>query len=145
MTAESRQLPGYPGPLYLAKGTVLTAASDTSLEGLVHWRAPFTSGFRAVVSRGTAIEVEESTRPGARVTYCKLVDSTLEPMLVGARDLNSPKYDGYTILLPHGRVGKIWVPTDPNTAADRRDGPRAGQTRGGDRREQARSSRAGDR
>ena len=109
MAARSQELPGHPGPLYLAKGTVLRASCETTLEGLVHWQAAFTSGFSGVVPPGTAIEVVESTRAGARATYCQLVDPTLEALLVEARDRNSPKYDGYSIVLPHGRVGEVWM------------------------------------
>jgi hypothetical protein len=99
-----------PNDIHLVNGTILQAIRDTEVTGLVHWRAPMTSGFEGVVPAGTLVEALQDPRPHATATYFRpLKYEELESTLIPERDRTADKYDGYTIVLRHAALGDSWL------------------------------------
>jgi len=69
------------------------------LAGLVHWRAPLTTGFECTITPPTVLVVAGDPMPGARAADCVGEDPTLEAMIVPDADRLSEKYAGYSLVV----------------------------------------------
>ena len=85
----------------LAKaGKRFRAKQAVDVRGLIHWRAPLTSGFVCTVPEGIVVVVDQDAPASATAALCVPEDSELESALVPSRDRTDPKYDGYHLLVP---------------------------------------------
>jgi hypothetical protein len=76
------------------------------VEGLVHWRAPLTTGFSGTLPAGsvvTAVNDVPSGRHAFQATPERYAE--IEALLVPSEDREDPHYDGYHLVLPIAAVG----------------------------------------
>ena len=89
------------------KGDRFEAMADFKTHGMTHWKAPFTGGFQCVVPKGTILVADYDSpklSTGFGVTPENYAE--LEIRLVPEEDRSAQKYNGYSLSLRYGLIGK---------------------------------------
>ena len=88
-------------------GTRFRVVVEREMSVLVHWKAPLTSGFRCVPATGTVLVAVHDQVKGAPAFYCRPDDYIgFEESHVPPEDRESPKYDGYSVVVEASEVGR---------------------------------------
>ena len=91
------------------EGQLLESTDDVEVSGLVHWRAPFTSGFKGRLPKRVVVSVSRVPPAGATLVACHPRDyEAVQRLVIDEDDWKSAKYNGYTLLIPIVDVGTLW-------------------------------------
>jgi hypothetical protein len=82
----------------LTKGTRFEVLEDIETEGLVHWSALFTSGFRCVIPKGTILKTFHDYPASSAVGFAPEDYKGFEQKHVPEADRNARKYAGYSFV-----------------------------------------------
>ena len=88
------------------RGDHLRALVDIRTIGMVYFRAPFSSGFRCTIPKGSVLNVYHEPDANDLGFNCTLVDADLEVLLVPATDRTSDKYTGHAFAFGLGDIGR---------------------------------------
>lgn len=67
---------------------------------IVHWAAPYSSGYSAVFPEGELLEIASDPAPGASAVYCEPVRAKeLLPWFIDPVDAQVSKYQGYSLVV----------------------------------------------
>jgi hypothetical protein len=90
----------------IKKGTRLRVVAEHEMSALVHWKSPFTSGFKCVPAIGTVLIVTHDQMEGAPA-FVALPDDydSFERLHVPVEDREWPTYDGYSLVVEAAEVG----------------------------------------
>jgi hypothetical protein len=96
-----------PAHREIKKGSRLEVMEDLMVLGLIHWRAPMTSGFRCVIPKGTILVVFGEPSPSTPGIGCVPEDrDAFEKRFVPEADRNADKYAGYSFVFTRPEMNK---------------------------------------
>jgi len=91
----------------IRKGTRFEVAEDLDTDGLVHWRAPFTSGFHCVIPKGTILVTFHDYSPSAAAFALVPEDyKGFEKKYVPHDDIIATKYAGYSFVFARSEISR---------------------------------------
>jgi hypothetical protein len=85
----------------VCNGDVFEALEDTPVSFVMHWRAPFTSGGKGMLPKGTKVRVLvlNAAPVPAAVYACPVEAEPVERLLVSESDRKSAGYDGFSLCM----------------------------------------------
>jgi hypothetical protein len=89
----------------LTKGTRFEVLEDIETDGLVHWNAPFTSGFRCVIPKGTILTTLHDYSASSAVGFVPKDYNGFEQKHVPEADRKAQKYAGYSFVFLRSAIG----------------------------------------
>jgi hypothetical protein len=90
----------------LSKGTRFEVLEDIETDGLVHWNAPFTSGFRSVIPKGTILKtLHDYPASSSAVGFVPEDYKGFEQKHVPEADRKAQKYAGYSFVFLRSAIG----------------------------------------
>lgn len=95
----------------IPKGTRFKVTRDIETAGLIHWRAPFTSGFHCVIPNGTIL-VTFGDCPASSAAFAVVPEDyrQFERQHIPPEDVSAEKYSGYSFVFVRSRIGKDLTP-----------------------------------
>jgi len=91
----------------ITKGDRFIVLRDIELNGLLHYRAPYTGGFRCTIPKDTVlIATADSQRISMGFGCIPEGEREFAKQHVPEEDRNQPNYAGYSFVLRYGDIGR---------------------------------------
>ncbi|HEX8723807.1 MAG TPA: hypothetical protein VF737_00300 [Gemmatimonadaceae bacterium] len=87
------------------EGEAFVVLRDLPIQGLVHWAAPFTSGFGCTIPKGTVLVAFSDSPPGSATFACIATEPAFEALVVPEKDRTAEGYAGYSFVMPCRLLG----------------------------------------
>lgn len=83
---------------HISKGARFQVIEDVETDGLVHWSAPFTSGFHCVIPKGTVLVTFRDSESASALGLVPENYKEFEQKFVPESDRTADKYAGYSFV-----------------------------------------------
>jgi hypothetical protein len=90
----------------ISKGTRFQVVNDVETDGLVHWRAPFTSGFHCIIPKGTILVSFGDSVSSSAVGLVPEDYKEFEQKFIPESDRTADNYAGYSLVFTRAEVRK---------------------------------------
>jgi ribA/ribD-fused uncharacterized protein len=91
----------------LLPGTTYRTNKKIKVSGFIHFRKPVSGGFEYELPAGEEFKIALDTYPKDNMIHVLLADEKkFEPEIVDRHSLESPLYDGYSVIMPRNEIEK---------------------------------------